>query len=411
MQAKASGARRQSRTWRSCLVVMMVGALMGCAGDEVPGEELATVAQAAASGCGYLRSGEVLWRGESVKSCNGKAQLSHQTDGNVVEYDPAGALWWTGTNNPATHRLIMQTDGNLVLYDTSNRPLWYTGTSGNPGAYLGVQDDCNLVVYSAGGRVLWTNNKQCRNTSPGVVDVLTYMTSGCGAAGPQYSTQKAARWYVPMGKDSSGRKQFVYVKGHNGKDYESYTADESWIRLWKDTSWAYFDDGLQTYCDEQCGALNQPTSCRHQWRGDSVPAGYAYQAPKDSTDWGGAKVMPRYFDTARGVQTYTFGIYVDAQSENTCGACDSWHEGSTFQKYTVEYLPSVTAPNGVQYTNVLKKVIIDGAGKNEVYFFAQGKGWVGYEVQGSSYKDWINGSTTGISYPSICSSGGAVSHC
>ncbi|WP_438036600.1 hypothetical protein [Sorangium sp. So ce204] len=378
--------------------------------DELAAPDELTGTAEGALACGGLAPGESLDRSQSIRSCNGRVRLVHQTDGNVVAYDETDASWATHTAPRSdTTRFIMQTDGNLVLY-AGARALWSSRTAGNPGARFALQDDCNLVIYNTAGRPIWTTSTSCRTSS--VVDLFDYMTPGCSASGPQYTTQvTGARWYVPQGKDDSGRRQFVYVKGRNGADYESYTADEQWNPLWKDTSWAYFDTGIQTYCDEQCGALNCPTDCRHQWRGDPVSGGYAYQAPKDTTDWGGAKVLPRYFDKSRGVQTYTFDIYVDAQSETTCGACDSWHEGWTWQRYTVEHLSSVTAPNGQVYTDVIKKVIIDGAGKDEVYYFAKGSGWIGYEVQHSTYKDWINGTTTGVSLPTICPGGGPASSC
>jgi hypothetical protein len=67
-------------------------------------------------------------------------------------------------------------------------------------------------------------------------------------------------------------------------------------------------------------------------------------------------------------------IDVDAQSETIRVACDAWREGNTWQKYTVQHLSSVMAPAGAVYNNVIKKVIVDGAGKSEVYYFAYGKG-------------------------------------
>ena len=251
----------------------------------------------------------------------------------------------------------------------------------------------------------------------GTVDLFNYIAPGCAGAGPQYTTQVGGRrWFIPKGYDGSGRKQFQYVKSWNGADYEHFTADGSWIRLWKDTSWAYFDPSINSYCDEQCGAGGQPTTCKHQWANDYVPGGYAYQNPKDMGDWGGQKILPRYFNTDFGLQyfpssTGAFSILVDAQSENTCGDCASWHEGQGPQRYTIQHLASVTAPNGTVYSNVIKKVVVYGLGQNEVYYYAYGRGWVGYEVQGSTYKDWVTGTTSGTGTPYTCTSGGASSIC
>ncbi len=248
-------------------------------------------------------------------------------------------------------------------------------------------------------------------TSSATIDLLPYILPNCSAASTQWRTQTGGtRWTIPMGYDGSGRKQFITVKSQNGKDYESYTADGSWIRIWKDTSWAYLNPNNNAdYCDEQCGVLGQPTTCKHEWAND--PAEYAYQAPKDTGDWGGAKILPRYFNADGGVYTYQFNLYIDAQSETTCGACDSWHEGSTWQQYTLQYLASVTSPTGITYTNVIKKVITGGAGTNEVTYYAKGYGFVGFEVIGSTYKDWISGTTSGVSWPTICMGGSSSTVC
>lgn len=111
--------------------------------------------------CGVLASGAVLSRGQSLRSCNGAATLIHQTDGNVVAYDRAGALWYTRTAGRATTAFVMQPDGNLVLYNGAT-PLWNSGTWNNRGARAVMQGDCNLVVYDPSGRVVWATYTFCR---------------------------------------------------------------------------------------------------------------------------------------------------------------------------------------------------------------------------------------------------------
>jgi hypothetical protein len=83
-----------------------------------------------------------------------------QTDGNLVLYEGATALWATGTQGTSGHVAVMQSDGNFVLYDTNNHALWSSSTSGHPGAYVSVQIDGNLVVYS-GTSALWASNTCC----------------------------------------------------------------------------------------------------------------------------------------------------------------------------------------------------------------------------------------------------------
>ena len=245
----------------------------------------------------------------------------------------------------------------------------------------------------------------------GSYDVMNYVTPSCSSPGPQYTAQHtSARWYVPMGKDGAGRSRFVYVTSTNGADFLEYTADNSYIRLWRDTSWAYADNGQ--FCDEQCGVQGQPTSCKHQWNND--PATYAYDAPRDTGDGAGSKDFPRYIPADDLLRTYgPFNVSIDARNEATCGDCASWHQGSGCTIYTVQHLPSVTSPTAQTYYEVIKKIVLPSdpnrascpypIGAGEVFYYAKNIGWVGFELPG--YQDWITGQTSGVSGPSQACAG------
>ncbi len=127
--------------------------------------------------CGALRANESLVPNQSISTCNGVGTFVHQSDGNVVLYDAAGALWASNTQG-ATNALWMQSDGNLVLYSASGAPLWHTSTNGNPGAWLAIQDDCNLVIYGPSNNVLWTSGTSCRGGSPTAWGVKNKMFVG-----------------------------------------------------------------------------------------------------------------------------------------------------------------------------------------------------------------------------------------
>ncbi len=109
---------------------------------------LTLLAAAPAMARNILRSGQMIYQGEALKSPNGRFKLVLQNDGNLVLYDRGRALWSSGTNGKNARKLVMQSDGNLVLYGP-NGPVWATNTSGNRGAYLMLQDDGNLVIYKA----------------------------------------------------------------------------------------------------------------------------------------------------------------------------------------------------------------------------------------------------------------------
>jgi subtilisin family serine protease len=113
-------------------------------------------------GCGLLGSGEALAPGQQVGSCNGKATLIHQNDGNVVVYDRLGPIWASNTGGRVTSTFVMQGDGNLVLYPGSGGAIWASNTAPSAGAYLRMQDDCNLVVYTSWGQPFWASNTFCR---------------------------------------------------------------------------------------------------------------------------------------------------------------------------------------------------------------------------------------------------------
>lgn len=112
--------------------------------------------------CGTLLVGQALVLGESLTSCNGEYKLGLQSDGNLVLYQGATALWNSATNGSAAHDALMQGDGNLVLYTSAGLAVWDSGTNGNDGADLVVQNDGNAVIYTTSGTALWntaTNGK------------------------------------------------------------------------------------------------------------------------------------------------------------------------------------------------------------------------------------------------------------
>jgi hypothetical protein len=120
-----------------------------------PGLVAASMAPASAAS-NILGSGQRLNGGQEITA--GNYWLIMQTDGNLVEYDSAGAQWASDTAGEAGNYVIMQTDGNLVVYSSGGQWRWQSGTYGYSGAYLAVQTDGNVVVYSSGGSPLWAKS-------------------------------------------------------------------------------------------------------------------------------------------------------------------------------------------------------------------------------------------------------------
>ncbi|HSX00546.1 MAG TPA: PA14 domain-containing protein, partial [Patescibacteria group bacterium] len=118
-----------------------------------------------------LAAGQSLTPGQSLKSPDGRFQLTFQTDGNVVLSGPSGAIWYTGTGGQTATTFTMQTDGNLVLYNGTTA-LWNSMTGGGgPSSYFYVQNDGHLVVYNSTGYT-WASNSGgwAPATTPGSYD-------------------------------------------------------------------------------------------------------------------------------------------------------------------------------------------------------------------------------------------------
>src|SRR5690349_8546528 len=145
--------------WKPLFLAACLGIVSSCAPSEAddtfdenapadPGEVKNALS------CGGLPSGGVLWPGQAVGSCNGRANLVYQGDGNAVVYDPVSYLWFSGTWN-------------------------------HFGATLSIQDDCNMVIYHNGQAIWaasWSRDMRCRN------DPKPYMinSSGCVLRDPTY---------------------------------------------------------------------------------------------------------------------------------------------------------------------------------------------------------------------------------
>jgi len=112
---------------------------------------------------------ERLLPGEGLVSQNGRFDLVHQHDGNVVLYRRDGTpLWASQTSGQITVDLVLHPDGNLVLYGPEGRAVWASGSAGtNPD--LSLQDDGNAVLYSDGVPIWATNTAEEQPQEPDVV--------------------------------------------------------------------------------------------------------------------------------------------------------------------------------------------------------------------------------------------------
>lgn len=115
-------------------------------------------------------NGLTLYEGQPIRSPNGQYKFLVQSDGNVVLYHGAAALWASDTHGrgQGPYRLCMQTDSHLVAYDRNNTAIWASGVHGKgaPGAHLVVQDDGNVVVYDGANAAMWCTRTDGCQRSP-----------------------------------------------------------------------------------------------------------------------------------------------------------------------------------------------------------------------------------------------------
>lgn len=136
-------------------------------------------ASTSAASTSTLSGGQTLSAGQSIWSPNGKYQLVMQTNGNLVEYGPSGAVWATGTPSSGNH-VTMQTDGNLVVYTSGGQALWQSGTGGNSGGFvLDLENNGGLQIFGVGGRgLMWTAGSNTGGGYPYASAVCYYGSRG-----------------------------------------------------------------------------------------------------------------------------------------------------------------------------------------------------------------------------------------
>jgi surface antigen len=114
-------------------------------------------------GTDHLVPGQIMKSSQYILSGNVQYVLIMQSDGNLVEYSGASAVWANGRYSPGAY-LGVQGDGNIVEYNTSGQAIWATNTNGKSLAYLVMQSDGNLVAYNTSISPIWANNMCCHPT-------------------------------------------------------------------------------------------------------------------------------------------------------------------------------------------------------------------------------------------------------
>ena len=106
-----------------------------------------------------LVPGDVLLRGQSLRSPDGTHRMAFLPGGNLVLYRGTQEVWSSGTTGQPGNRLLMQHDGDLVMYlalQFGTVPVWRSGTAGFDGAELRLPEEGGATIRLHDAQLLWS---------------------------------------------------------------------------------------------------------------------------------------------------------------------------------------------------------------------------------------------------------------
>lgn len=141
---------------RRVLLCLMVASCLSAAVAIASASPLSVVAALNRAG---LEPGEILRRGESLTSPDGRTKLVFHHNGALALYHGGARQWSGGAAGAGGDLLIMQHDGDLVMYMSRGLlpiPVWSSDSGGFPGAALSVRDEGGAVIRRDGEPILWS---------------------------------------------------------------------------------------------------------------------------------------------------------------------------------------------------------------------------------------------------------------
>lgn len=254
----------------------------------------------------------------------------------------------------------------------------------------------------------------------GRIDMADYVIPSCDSAGAATQIGSEQFRVVPAGMHG-GRGRFAIVKSANGDGFEEWWVDGDYLRIRSDTTWA-FEASPGLWCDVKCGD-NHGGNCQQRWNTDP---GSPYNGISPSSPWAytvyhepgnpglAAPWIPRTLDLEIGRQVeYTTYMEIKAEARDTCGGC--WVNFTTPDGAAVGR--TVRATRLAQwsgYEDVVHLDILSGPGAGEDYYYARGKGWIGFNDKVASgtvgSSAFPSSACANFQHGSICeATGGAVS--
>ena len=242
------------------------------------------------------------------------------------------------------------------------------------------------------------------------IDMVDYILPGnaCSQRSLANDFGNQRKFTIPMGMAGSlGR--FVIMKGTDATGFEEWYVDRDWFYIRADTTWAWENPANPgEWCDTQCGNGNgNPANCRKRWAGQwgdwaytlyFDPANHALPARWVKRDL----ALPAW-----GSQTL-FQAYMGSEGwrSSSCAYCGTNFDTNGAWRTTV-----ATRHQSWHYWNdVVELHITGGPGAGEHYFFARGKGWVGFNGAYAGPNQVADGRSpqfcSGYSEGSICAAVG-----
>jgi hypothetical protein len=254
----------------------------------------------------------------------------------------------------------------------------------------------------------------------GRIDMADYVIPSCDSAGDATQIGSEQFRVVPAGMHG-GRGRFAIVKSVNGDGFEEWWVDGEYLRIRSDTTWA-FEASPGLWCDVKCGD-NHGGNCQQRWNTDpqspysgvSPASPWAYTVYHEPGDPGlAAAWIPRSLDLEIGWSVeYTTYMEIKAEARDTCSGC--WVNFNTPEGAAVGR--TVRASRHAEwngYQDVVHLDILSGPGAGEDYYYARGRGWIGFNEKVASgtvgSSAFPSSSCANFQAGSICeATGGAVS--
>ena len=217
------------------------------------------------------------------------------------------------------------------------------------------------------------------------VDMADYVVPSCDQPRPAWQIGSEQFRIVPMGM-SGGRGRFAIVKSPDGSGFEEWYIDSDWLRIRSDTTWAYERSPGGTWCDVKCGD-NTYDSCQQRWNknesdplnGNNPTAPWAitiYHEPGNES-LAAAFILRRMTLPFGGEHRFTTYMEIKGAERDTCSSC--WvNFGTKDGQSTARTVIArrYGAWNG--FSDVVHLQVESGPGAGENYYYARGKGWVGF---------------------------------